>query len=53
MQIQHKQYRIKKNELSVKNIEALIIKSGLDPLRWSIVKAENNELIIDAVAILK
>lgn len=52
MKLENKQFKINKENLSVKNIENTIRLSGGEPLRWSIVKSDKNELIIDAVVCL-
>ena len=39
------------NNINVEYIEKYIKDNGFDPLRWAIVKIENNKLLIDAVVI--
>lgn len=52
MNVLVKQFVFDKPEsLTVEYIEDLIIKSGFKPLRWAIVKSENNKLILDTVVI--
>ncbi|MFH0702937.1 MAG: hypothetical protein V2B14_05300 [bacterium] len=52
MKIFIKQYYLDKpKNLTVEYIENFIIQSGFEPLRWAIVKFENNKLIVDAVVI--
>lgn len=52
MKIINKNISINKTDnLSVENIENLLISDNETPLRWSIVGSESNKLIIDAVLI--
>lgn len=52
MKIVNKQFNINKTEnLNVEYIENFILKSGFEPLRWAVVKAEDSSIVIDATVI--
>ncbi|EKE02974.1 MAG: hypothetical protein ACD_20C00300G0002 [uncultured bacterium] len=53
MEILTKQFILDKPEsITTEYIEDFIKKSGYTPLRWAIVKSENNKLTVDTVVIL-
>ena len=53
MQLVNKIFTIEKvKTLDVKFIETFIFNAGYEPLRWAIIKAKNNRLVIEAVVIL-